>query len=280
MSRLVPSCTNCGEQLAGRWCARCGQKQIEDTDRRFGHLVGQFAHELFHADGKLPRSLAALLFRPGGLSRAYLDGQRVRHISPIGLFLIINLVYFLAPPVTDFNLSIQDQMYLQPYSALVQPLVEQRLEDRGMALDDYAPEYANRADKLAKTLIIVHLPLLALVLLLLHPRKRLYYAEHFVVTTHLFSFLLVLMMVGYALFFAGMGIGNQLFSADLSGLFSTLWRYLPLIAIVYWLISIRRVYGDGWLRSSLTLAGWMIGVIVVHMLVYRPAQFALAFMLS
>lgn len=268
-------CGNCGAVLTGPWCAACGQKVLSDSDRRFGHLLGQFAHEAFHADGKLPRTLAALLFRPGALSIAYLNGQRLRYISPIGLFLMINLVYFLAPPMTDFNLSLADQINIQPYSGLIEPLVQARVESRQVELADYARAYGASTERLAKTLIILHLPLLALVLMLAFPRRPLYYAEHFVVATHLFSFLLLLALVAGPLRLALGHLATESF--DAMALFRLIWRLMPLVFMAWWLVALRRIYQTGWPRAGVTLVIWLIGLVVTHMLVYRPAQFLLVF---
>ena len=45
-------------------------------------------------DGKLWKTLVPLLFRPGFLTRAYLEGKRRRFIGPARLFLISSLVLF------------------------------------------------------------------------------------------------------------------------------------------------------------------------------------------
>jgi hypothetical protein len=270
-------CGNCGAVLTGTWCAACGQKALSDSDRRFAHLLGQFVHELFHADGKLPRTLGVLLFRPGALSIAYLHGQRLRYISPIGLFLMINLIYFIAPPLTDFNLSLADQIRMQPYSGLIEPLVQARVESRQVELAEYARAYGASAERLAKTLIILHLPLLALVLMLAFPRRPLYYAEHFVVATHLFSFALLITLVAGPLralvHLAPAGI-------DAAALFRAIWRLMPLVFMAWWLLAFRRIYEIGWPRACATLVIWLIGLMMTHMFVYRPAQFLVVFALT
>jgi hypothetical protein len=275
-----PACSNCGAHLTGRWCSQCGQKRIEDNDRRLGHLLGQFAHELFHIEGKLPRTLGTLLFRPGGLSRAYLAGQRQRYISPVGLFLIINLVYFIAPPMTDFNMSLHEQIHMQPYSGLIEPLVQNRLESRGIELEGYASQYNQASERIAKLLIILHLPLLALVLLAAFPRRPLYYAEHFVVATHLFSFLLVITLLAAAIRLTLWFTGITLFDAQWTTMVRLTWNLTPIIGIAWWLLAIRNVYEISWARTLAVVLIWLVGVIVSHMLVYRPVQFLVVFAMT
>ncbi len=78
-------CLNCGTELTGAYCQACGQK---------GHLhrtIGAFMHDLLHGalhfEGKLWRTLPMLIFRPGKLTRRYIDGERARFVSPMALFL-------------------------------------------------------------------------------------------------------------------------------------------------------------------------------------------------
>ncbi len=47
-------------------------------------------------DGRLWRTLVALLFRPGFLTREYLEGRRRRYIRPARLFLVLSLALFAA----------------------------------------------------------------------------------------------------------------------------------------------------------------------------------------
>jgi hypothetical protein len=273
-------CRNCQAPLTGRWCAACGQKRLEDQDRRFGHLVSQFAHEMLHVEGKLPRSLWTLLLRPGRLTRAWFDGQRARYISPVALFLIINLIYFLAPPMTDFSLTLEDQLHFQPYSALITPLVEQRLAHRGLDLETYANHYQTQLERVAKTLIILHLPLMALVLWLAHPRREIYYAEHFVAATHFFTVFLIMTLLLKVLQFSAWHTGLMIFDAEWRTLSRQIWQSGPLIALTWWLIAMTRVYATRWYRSLLTLLIWSIGLVLAHVFVFRPAQFLLVFGLS
>ncbi|GGD59116.1 DUF3667 domain-containing protein [Erythrobacter arachoides] len=79
------NCQNCGTALVGAYCHSCGQR---------GHLhrtIGAFVHDLLHGalhfEGKLWRTLPMLAFRPGRLTRRYIDGERARFVSPMALFL-------------------------------------------------------------------------------------------------------------------------------------------------------------------------------------------------
>ncbi len=270
-------CANCGARLGGRWCSQCGQKVLTERDRRFGHVLGQFAHELLHVEGKLVRTLIALVFRPGLPSAAYLNGQRVTYLSPIGLFLLVNLLYFIAPPMTDFNLDLYEQYYMQPYSSLIQPLVDARVERRETSFTEYAESYERINLNLARSLIILHLPMLALALKLLLFKRQLFYAEHFIVATHLFTFLLLVTLLMYPLGLLIIRAGNAAFGIDFMSVFRIIWGSMPALIFAHWLLSLRRCYRLGWIRAVLlTLA--LFFVLVVSHFVFRLVQFLAVFL--
>ena len=100
------ACANCGAALAGRYCQACGQRG--HVHRSVLHLCEEFFHGLFHLDGKIWRTAPLLLFRPGALTRAYVEGKRVRYISPIGLFLFSVFLMFVAVASIENNPNLTD----------------------------------------------------------------------------------------------------------------------------------------------------------------------------
>jgi hypothetical protein len=78
-------CLNCGTALIGPNCHRCGQSgHVHRTLSGMGHDI---LHGVFHFDGKLWRTLPLLAWRPGELTRRYIEGERARFVSPMALFL-------------------------------------------------------------------------------------------------------------------------------------------------------------------------------------------------
>ena len=79
------NCLNCGAELTGAYCARCGQQaHVHRTIHAFWH---EFLHGVLHFEGKIWRTLPLLAWRPGELTRRYIAGERARFVSPIALFL-------------------------------------------------------------------------------------------------------------------------------------------------------------------------------------------------
>ncbi|MEQ1688274.1 MAG: DUF3667 domain-containing protein, partial [Sphingopyxis sp.] len=78
--------------LIGAYCHGCGQKAlVHRSITAFGH---DLLHGIWHFDGKLWRTLPMLLWRPGELTRAYIDGQRARYMSPLSMFLLAVFLTF------------------------------------------------------------------------------------------------------------------------------------------------------------------------------------------
>jgi hypothetical protein len=88
------NCLNCGATLRGAYCSQCGQSA--HLHRSLLHLSEEFLHGVLHFDAKGLRTAPLLFFRPGVLTRRYIEGQRTRYVSPMALFLFcIFLMYFV-----------------------------------------------------------------------------------------------------------------------------------------------------------------------------------------
>jgi hypothetical protein len=86
------ACLNCATPLAGPYCHACGQHaHVHRTLTAFFH---DLFHSVFHFDGKMWTTLPLLAWRPGELTRRYVDGQRARFVSPMALFLFSVFLMF------------------------------------------------------------------------------------------------------------------------------------------------------------------------------------------
>ena len=96
-------CLNCDAALTGRWCSICGQSE-EAHHRSLRHFLAELAEVLTHADSRLWRTLGRLAWRPGRLTRDYLEGHRISQLPPlrlvmIALFLLFTVASLLARPM-------------------------------------------------------------------------------------------------------------------------------------------------------------------------------------
>lgn len=86
------ACLNCGTAIIGDYCHACGQRgHVHRTLGAFGH---DLLHGVFHVEGKIWRTLPKLAWKPGELTRRYIDGHRARFVSPIALFLFSVFLMF------------------------------------------------------------------------------------------------------------------------------------------------------------------------------------------
>lgn len=87
-------CLNCGDVLAGPFCARCGQRDMEPRVS-----VSEFAHDLvaehFGLDTRFGRTLITLVRHPGRLTTEFFAGRRVRYVPPLRLYLWLSVAFFL-----------------------------------------------------------------------------------------------------------------------------------------------------------------------------------------
>ncbi|WBA41402.1 DUF3667 domain-containing protein [Hymenobacter canadensis] len=94
----LPACANCGYSFPpdapAEFCPRCGQ-QNHEVNISFGHLVEETLEGLFHFDGKVFRTAGLLLFRPGVLTRQFLEGRRMPYVPPVRLYVFLSFVFFL-----------------------------------------------------------------------------------------------------------------------------------------------------------------------------------------
>ena len=78
-------CLNCGAEPLGTYCQNCGQQvHVHRTLSAIGH---DLLHGVLHLDGKFWATLPLLVFRPGKLTRRYIDGERAKFVSPMAMFL-------------------------------------------------------------------------------------------------------------------------------------------------------------------------------------------------
>lgn len=92
--RKEADCLNCGATVVGRYCHICGQ---ENTVRHegFWHMAKHFFYDITHFDTKFFETLKFLLFRPGFLSKEYVNGRRASYLHPVKMYVFTSAVFFL-----------------------------------------------------------------------------------------------------------------------------------------------------------------------------------------
>ncbi|MFC1777930.1 DUF3667 domain-containing protein [Pseudomonadota bacterium] len=87
-------CLNCGTGLKGPFCYYCGQPD-RNFMRFFPVLLRDLMEDLFDLDSRFMRTIKPLLFKPGRLTRDYMQGRRFRYAPPMRLYIFSSIVFFL-----------------------------------------------------------------------------------------------------------------------------------------------------------------------------------------
>ena len=267
-------CENCGSALTGRYCSSCGQRR-ESPVHSLWHFTSVAAEDLTHADSRLWRTLGALLFRPGQLTREFLAGRRVRYLPPVRLYLVISLVFFLWASSSHDKLQVLQitdhggtapRAVVTPFDgAFGTPLPGESAEQHAERVCSSGVNYdgpwreriqpaahracvhmvADQGRSLRETFLhnvpramFLFLPLLAGAMMLIYWWPRHYYVEHLLLFVHNHAFVFLLLLLA--------GLASALLPA-LAG-----WISGGATLYIAWYLyrSMRVVYGQ---RRALTL---------------------------
>lgn len=166
------ACANCGAELQGDFCHRCGQAAESPVGpiREVGaHLLRGFTD----LDRRIVRTSKALLFEPGRLSEEWIEGRRERWVGPIRLYVACSVAYFVVAALAGTH-SI---LFIQLQSG----------------------EGAEHFVEWLPRLMFLVVPAFALLLAGLFRRDGRYYVEHLVFALHVHSAWYLLLTVDAAI---------------------------------------------------------------------------------
>lgn len=278
-SRRTPArpCLNCGDPTVSAFCPTCGQRKVE-VRISLRRMLLELLEDQLALNATLPRTVGALLFRPGHLTAEYVKGRIARYVPPFRLYLVSSVLFFvLLPLAADANLiadqvarddAAQARRVAAPAPAntgglpappvppatprenmdisiawkdtaavpgWLKPL-NRRLTRTGERLKSMPPGEALRAlivamEENAPKGVFLMMPLFAFFLKVLYFRQKRYFVEHFVFALHVHSLAFVLSTVG------------MLFQFPLLLVTLALWQ------LVYVFVAMKRVYGQGIVRT-------------------------------
>lgn len=89
-------CLNCNKPLNNEenFCPECGQKN-DIQILNFRHFIHTIFSGLLSYDSRLWRTIAALMFHPGKVSKDYIKGKRAQYANPFQFYLTISIIFFL-----------------------------------------------------------------------------------------------------------------------------------------------------------------------------------------
>lgn len=270
---MTNACLNCGEPLHGPFCSACGQRAVP-PDPTVSELAGDAWQELSGYDGRIAATVRGL-FRPGFLTQEYMAGRRAQYLSPVRLYLIVSVIYFVvaaaSPNITSRRGEIDMPGGVRIGVGGANNGLEMSDEDRQKMLAS-----AERAPALVKPLLVS-----------VAKDPLGFRARVLTIMPRVFFALLPVFAAIVAVFYRGRRFPTALvFAAHLHAFAFTaftlseaskLTRSVPLALAVgamvtlwftgYALVAARRVYGGGW---AVTIAK-AVGVGAVYLLASLPA---------
>ncbi|MBH9578054.1 DUF3667 domain-containing protein [Inhella proteolytica] len=146
MSEANTSCANCGHRLHpwDKFCSQCGQDTL-DHPPSLWEFVHEFLLHYVAFEGKLWKSLWALLAKPGFLTAEYLAGRKQRYVLPLRLILTLGLVFFLVlkiEPSDDLLVLDGDR----PATAASEPAADNDAEATGRGPESLDPVAKAKAE--------------------------------------------------------------------------------------------------------------------------------------
>jgi hypothetical protein len=266
----APTCENCGNAVAQEYCGHCGQR-LEPPVHSLLHFSRVATEDLTHADSRLWRTLAALLFRPGFLTAEFLAGRRARYLPPIRLYLVLSVAFFLFAAATSPKIAVLqldddgktlhpvalngsaskagaqesvaqrqqrlcgDVKYEGPWASQLQPAVVQAC--RKAVADDGRELQVAFLHNIPRAMF-VFLPLLAAIMMLMYWRPRHYYVEHLLLLVHNHACVFLVVMLAWA-------------AARLVHFIAGPIQFAVFVYLVWYVFrSMRVAYGQGRLRTG------------------------------
>lgn len=343
-------CLNCGTALQGPFCHYCGQPD-KNLMRFFPVLLREMLEDFVDFDSRFMRTIKPLLFRPGKLTRDYLDGRRFRYVPPMRLYIFSSLLLFFlvavfavdsiqftsdldsdkpgirvtlddderqeldqaleelekvrpgladhvsgeieraaqegeatteqTPPEVDFEVN------GKPWDAETNPVelawmpgwvnrwINREIgesPDKGRAIEANPNLMFDKVLDVLPGTMFVLLPLVALLFKFWYLFAKRYYVEHLVFALHNHSFVfvtfIVMIILGTIADWREPG-GSGMLTTGSGWVRAALFTWIP----VYLLLSLKRVYGQGW---GLTLGKYFaIGISYLVLLGFTTAFVAL-----
>ena len=258
---MSTSCKNCGESVSQNYCPACGQA-VEVQRGPLVQLVGDFVSELFSLDGRHLRTAIQLLV-PGSLTQSYLDGKRVSYVSPVRVYIVASLLFFLSvgsprPDASKFNVWVDDVVIGRdepnpdlgnfrlsftgddsPLGFLLSSNFEaKRQKLRALSPQEFLNSFFSHLESTVPTTLILFVPILAFALKLLYIKHPFFYVDHIVFSLHFQGAVFIALVLGRLVNIVGP-----------TELLPDIFSYLAVVLFVapaYLLLALKRVYQQTW----------------------------------
>jgi len=235
----TPRCANCGAELFGEWCAKCGQES----------MAGRIARRTLHRQwGRVRYSMVALVVHPGLLTKEFRDGQRARSIAPWRLAFNIISIFFVLSFVTDFHAA---KFPGQDSTGTLASLIGAAAHHVKVDEATFAERVDRRFNAIFTALTVIPIAVSAVLARITHLRRRERWSVHFVFALHLTAWSFIANFVYYSAMRL-LGLASYATTDDpyVRNAGIALLAAILLWQFGYVLLAFRRVYADGWIAAG------------------------------
>jgi len=119
----MKSCINCNKALnnSDKFCPECGQSTNNKLNLNvlFSDLIGNY----LSFDARFFKTIIPLIFKPGFIAKAFIDGKRNTYLHPGKIYLFISVIFFffLSLKTNSFRSEINQDIY-EEFSGNIHPI--------------------------------------------------------------------------------------------------------------------------------------------------------------
>jgi len=183
-------CPNCGYYVERNFCPECGQPAHLHKES-FAGLVSHFVSHYIHYESKFWITFKTLITRPGQLTIAYWQKQRMKYIPPITLYIFMSFVFFFLDYVVE---ALYHKIGWLTESDATQTVVREALTGMSLPQKTFQLLFSDspasgvlfdKLDAIAPKLFFSFLPVLAFLLQLFFFRRKSFpFGNHAVFSLH------------------------------------------------------------------------------------------------
>jgi len=249
------TCNNCKNKFTGKYCNLCGEKVIESADLSLSHIFSQAFESITNFDSKIFQTIKLLFFFPGKLTAKYVAGIRVPYMKPFQIFLIANVIFFIFLSEIDLFRTPSRWYFKESFDGIkVLEQVREISANRNLEQSEIAVLYDQKSSNLAKGLIFILIPFIALVGKLMHLRQPIEFGKHIIFATHYFSFVLLASVI----------ISEGISLLDIG--FNKWFFIIPITSLMflYYIVGLKVFYKNAWIAAILK---GIIGVLLINVFI-------------
>lgn len=251
--QLVRTCKNCSAEFKGRYCNHCGEKVVEPYERSIRFFLDSVFNAFTFVEGKFWNTLKTIFRHPGQYSLDFGDGIRQRYMKPIAFFFVGNVIYFLFPIfVKTFATPLHNHPGMEFYGGFASEWIESRLLQEHVTFEEFAIRFDPQAVNLAKTMLVLIIPIFALLASLINFSRARYFSDHLLFSAEFNAYMIFCNLVFLPFILLGLNFIFELFSFTPLQINDTV--LVPIISTtsMYFLVRAeRRCYGLKWWRAIL-----------------------------